>query len=44
MASVLGKERKLHGGIKFLDKLPETATGKIDRMELKKMARASVCE
>ncbi|XP_043470294.1 4-coumarate--CoA ligase 1-like isoform X2 [Leptopilina heterotoma] len=39
MASVLGEERKLHGGIKFLDKLPETANGKIDRVKLKKMAK-----
>lgn len=44
MASVLGEERKLHGGVKFLDKLPETANGKIDKVNLKKMAKVYAVE
>lgn len=39
ISSVLGDERKLRGGIKFLDKLPTTADGQIDRVELKKLAK-----
>ncbi|XP_051157895.1 luciferin 4-monooxygenase-like isoform X2 [Leptopilina boulardi] len=39
MTSFLSDCKKLRGGIKFLEKLPKTATGKIDKMKLKEMAK-----
>lgn len=39
MTSILGDEKQLRGGIKFLDALPKTSSGKIDRFKLKEMAK-----
>lgn len=36
----LGKFKKLWGGVTFLEELPHTASGKINRKELKDMAKA----
>lgn len=35
---VLGENRKLRGGVEFVDDLPKLPTGKIDRQKMKKMA------
>lgn len=35
-------EKKLRGGIHFIDMVPKTATGKINRAELKKLAKKIV--
>ncbi|XP_016838387.1 4-coumarate--CoA ligase 1 [Nasonia vitripennis] len=39
-ASVLGEIKKLRGGVKFLENLPKTASGKINRPVLKETAKA----
>lgn len=39
MTSILGDTKKLRGGIKFLDKLPKTPSGKVNRPKLKQMAK-----
>ena len=39
LSSVLGDYKKLWGGVKFLDEIPLTASGKISRKELKEMAK-----
>ncbi|XP_014203354.1 luciferin 4-monooxygenase-like [Copidosoma floridanum] len=36
----LGEIKKLRGGVKFMEDLPKTATGKISRPHLKEMAKA----
>ncbi|XP_065218986.1 luciferin 4-monooxygenase-like [Planococcus citri] len=38
-SSTLGEVKKLRGGVKFLDNLPKTASGKIARPILKEMAK-----
>ena len=40
LASTLGDTKKLRGGLEFVDELPLTPSGKLNRGELKKMAKA----
>lgn len=42
MTSELGEFKKLWGGVKFLDEMPYTASGKVSRKDLKEMAKALV--
>ncbi len=37
----LSPPKKLRGGVKFVETLPQTVTGKLDRKELKKWARGA---
>ncbi|XP_043481943.1 luciferin 4-monooxygenase-like isoform X1 [Leptopilina heterotoma] len=39
MTSILGDTKRLRGGIKFLDSLPKTPSGKVNRPKLKQMAK-----
>lgn len=39
LSGELGSTKKLWGGVKFLDNLPYTPSGKINRKELKEMAK-----
>jgi acyl-coenzyme A synthetase/AMP-(fatty) acid ligase len=40
LSSQLGETKTITGGIKFLDELPHTGSGKVDRRKLKEMAQA----
>lgn len=40
MTAELGESKKLWGGVKFLDEMPYTATGKVSRKALREMAKA----
>ncbi|KAJ8681810.1 hypothetical protein QAD02_017602, partial [Eretmocerus hayati] len=42
LSAELGENRKLWGGVRFVDQIPRTASGKIDRKTLKETAREMV--
>ena len=39
MSAELGEYKKLHGGVKFLDELPKTASGKLAKNVLMELAK-----
>ncbi|KAJ8681812.1 hypothetical protein QAD02_017604 [Eretmocerus hayati] len=39
LSAELGENRKLWGGVTFVDQIPQTASGKVDRKTLKEMAK-----
>ncbi|KAJ8682087.1 hypothetical protein QAD02_017879 [Eretmocerus hayati] len=42
LSSQLGECKKLWGGVRFIDVMPQTATGKVDRRTLREMAQNDV--
>ncbi|KAJ8682088.1 hypothetical protein QAD02_017880 [Eretmocerus hayati] len=42
LSSQLGEYKKLRAGVEFIDSVPHTATGKIDRKTLREMAKAYI--